>query len=82
MPGDADGDYWLDLGEVCLAADVSINGQNLGLIKTAFCRKIRESGYKLNLAVLDQKGIIRNQLTTRVPCQMCRRPPRPDRNKL
>jgi len=27
MPGDADGDYWLDLGEVCIVADVSINGQ-------------------------------------------------------
>jgi len=33
MPGDADGDYWLDPGEVCLVADVSINGQNLGLKK-------------------------------------------------
>ncbi len=30
MPGDVDRDYWLDLGEVCVVADVSIDGQNLG----------------------------------------------------
>ena len=30
MPGDADKDYWLDLGEVCVVADVSIDARDLG----------------------------------------------------
>ena len=42
----------------------------------------RESSHGLNLAVLTGIGIITNQLTTTVPCQMYRATPRPDRDKL